>query len=56
MGGEFEAAKTGQTISNPLWMIPYHAVAVEDDENTLDLAATRILLLQTECRVNTEVC
>lgn len=56
MGGEFEAAKTGQTISNPLWMILYHAVAVEDDENTLDLAVTRILLLQTECRVNTEVC
>ena len=53
---EFEAAKTGQTISNPLWMILYHAVAVEDDENTLDLAVTRILLLQTECRVNTEVC
>ena len=49
---EFETAKTGQTISNPLWIIPYHALAGEDDEKTLDLAATRILLLQAECRVN----
>ena len=52
---EFEAAKTGLTISNPLWMIPYQALAGEGDEKTLELAAIRILLLQAECRVNTEV-
>ena len=48
---EFEAAKTGQTINNPLWMISYNAVAGESDGKTFDLAATRILLLQAECRV-----
>ena len=49
---ESEAEKTGQTISNPFWMIPYHALAGEGDANTLELAATRILLLQAECRVH----
>ena len=51
---EFEAAKTGQTISNPLWMGLYHPVTGKGNEKTLDLAVTRILLLQTECRVNTD--
>ena len=50
---EFEAAKTGQKVSDPLWTIPYHALAGEGDEDILELAAIRILLLQDECWVNT---
>ena len=42
---EFEAAKTRQTISNPLWMGLYHPVTGEGNEKTLDLAATRLLLV-----------
>ena len=51
--GEFEAAKTGQTISDPLWMNLYPPATDEGNEKALDLAVTRILLLQAECRVNT---
>lgn len=49
---EFEAAKTGQTISSPLWMSLYLPMAGEGNEKTFDLAYTRMLLLQAECRVN----
>ena len=45
---------TGQMISRPLWMSLYHAVAGEGNEKTFELANIRALLLQTECRVNTE--
>ena len=50
---EHEAAQTGKTIDTPLCMIPYNAMAGEENEEINDFAAMRMLLRQTECRIVT---
>ena len=50
---EHEAAQTGKTIDSPLCMIPYNAMAGEEDEEINELAGMRMLLRQTECRIVT---
>lgn len=46
---EFEAAKAGQPIPDPLCMNAHNAIAGEANEQTMELAALRMLLLQDEC-------
>lgn len=51
---EFEAAKAGQPISQPLCMNAHLALAGQSTDHTTDLAALRILMLQAECMSTAE--
>ncbi|GAB3681975.1 hypothetical protein [Salinisphaera aquimarina] len=51
---EFEAAKAGQIVSQPLCMSAHLALAGQSTEHTTDLAALRILMLQAECMSTAE--
>ncbi|MEX0916170.1 MAG: hypothetical protein WDZ60_09765, partial [Wenzhouxiangellaceae bacterium] len=46
---EFEAAKAGQPVFQPLCMNAHLALTGQVSDQTTELAATRILLLQAEC-------
>lgn len=46
---EFEAAKAGQPIGQPLCMNAHLALSGQADDQTTELAAVRILMLQAEC-------
>jgi hypothetical protein len=46
---EFEAAKAGQPIARPLCMNAHLALAGQVNDQTTELAAARILMLQAEC-------
>lgn len=46
---EFEAAKAGQPVTDPLCMNAHNAIAGEANDQTMELAALRMLLLQDEC-------
>lgn len=50
---EIEAAQNGKTIDRPLYMIPYNAMAGEEDEDVNEFSVMRMLLRQTECRLVT---
>ena len=45
---EFEAAKAGQVVTEPLCMAQHLALAGEENEGATELAAVRILILQAE--------
>lgn len=47
---EHELARKGQTVSGPQCMIPYLALSGQENEQTSELAAARMLLLQAECK------
>ena len=51
---EFEAAKAGQAVTEPLCMIPHLALTGQKNERTIDLTVARILILQAECSRVTE--
>lgn len=46
---EFEAAKAGQPVNEPLCMNAHLALAGQENEQAAELAAARVLLLQAEC-------
>ena len=46
---EFEAAKAGQPVDQPLCMNAHLALAGQASEQSTELAAARILILQAEC-------
>lgn len=46
---EFEAAKIGKKIECPICEIPYQALSGEPNEQVMELAGARILMLQAEC-------
>jgi len=47
--GEFEAAKAGQAVAEPLCMTVHLALTGQENERTVELASARILILQAEC-------
>lgn len=51
---EFEAAKAGQPVSQPLCMNAHLALAGQTNDHTTNLAAVRILMLQAECMSTAE--
>ena len=46
---EFEDRKAGKQVKNPLCMTEYSAIAGNECEHAIELAATRLLMLQSEC-------
>ena len=48
---EYEAAKSGQTVINPLCMSPFRAIAGEENAETTELVVLRMLLRQVECQI-----
>ncbi len=46
---EFEAAKAGQAVAEPLCMTAHLALAGQENERAAELAGARILILQSEC-------
>ena len=52
---EFKAVKAGRSVDDPLCMTPYLAIAGKPSEQSVELAAVRLAILQAEleCLVNT---
>ena len=46
---EFEAAKEGKTVENPICNSPHQALSGQPDDRAVEMASTRILMLQAEC-------
>ncbi len=46
---EFEAERAGQPVADPFCMNAHNAISGEANEQTMELAALRLLLLQDEC-------
>ncbi len=46
---EFEAAKAGRAVADPLCMNAHNAIVGQANDQTMELAALRMLLLQDEC-------
>ena len=46
---EFEAAKAGQSVAEPLCMNAHQALAGQAGDQSMELAVARILILQAEC-------
>ena len=49
LGDEIEAVRTGQPVEESLCMTPYLALAGQQSEQVVDIAAIRLELLQAEC-------
>lgn len=49
LGEELEVLKTGQIVETPLCMAPHLAIAGEHGDDFVDIAVTRLVLLQAEC-------
>lgn len=47
--GEFEAVKAGQSVAAPLCMTAHQALAGQANDQSVELASARILILQEEC-------
>lgn len=45
---EIESLKTGEPVGNPLCMAPYLALAGAQDEDSIEAAAVRLIILQAE--------
>ena len=52
VASEFEEAKAGQPVTQPLCMIAHSAHTGQTSDHTVELAALRILLLQDQCAEN----
>ena len=50
LDGEFEAAKAGSAVDDPLCMTSHLAIAGRESEHVLDLVVIRLVLLEAECR------
>ena len=46
---ELEALKSGQTVETPLCMTPHLAIAGQRGDDFVDIAVSRLVLLQAEC-------
>jgi len=46
---EFEAAKEGKTVENPICNSPHLALGGQPDDRAMEMAGARILILQAEC-------
>ncbi|MBT2970337.1 MAG: hypothetical protein KME56_11435 [Candidatus Thiodiazotropha sp. (ex Ctena orbiculata)] len=46
---EFEAAKEGNKVKNPICNSPHQALRGQPDDRVVEMAGARILILQTEC-------
>jgi hypothetical protein len=46
---EFEAAKEGKKVENPICNSPHQALSGQPDDRVVEMAGARILILQTEC-------
>lgn len=46
---EFEAAKEGKTVENPICNSPHQALSGQPDDRAIEMASVRILMLQAEC-------
>ena len=46
---EFDAAKLGEAVADPLCMTAHHAIGGQQTERVAELAAARMLLLQADC-------
>ncbi|MGB1457884.1 hypothetical protein, partial [Spongiibacter marinus] len=46
---EFEAAKEGKTVEDPIFNIPHQALSGRPDDRAAEIASARILLIQAEC-------
>ena len=49
LGEELEVLKSGQTVETPLCMTPHLAIAGQRGDDFIDIAVTRLVLLQAEC-------
>lgn len=46
---EFEAAKEGKRVENPICISPHLALSGETDDRAIEMAGARVLILQAEC-------
>ena len=49
LGEELEVLKSGQTVETPLCMTPHLAIAGQRGDDVVDIAVSRLVLLQAEC-------
>ena len=50
---EFEAAKEGKVVENPICNSPHQALVGQPDEHAVEMASARVLILQAECFMKT---
>ena len=49
LADELEVLKSGQTVETPLCMTPHLAIAGQRGDDVVDIAVSRLVLLQAEC-------